>query len=69
MYFIMGKPGAHGKYMATRWTFAYKGFKKGRIMIGKGTICHWWIWDSFLQMIDSEAGTRMSGYDWMDLIN
>ena len=25
--------------------------------------------DSFLWVIDSEAGTRMLGYDWMDLIS
>ena len=32
------------KHSATRQTLAYKGLKKGRIMTGKGTICHWWIW-------------------------
>ena len=25
--------------------------------------------DSFLQVIDREAGARMSGHDWMDLIS
>ena len=43
--------------------------KKGRIMTGRGTICHWLIWDSFLWVIDREAGTRMSGHDWTDLIS
>ena len=61
--------GAHGEYSATRQTLAYKGLKKGRFMTGMGTICHWWIWDSFLQVIDGEVGTRMSGHDWMDLIS
>ena len=63
------EPGAHGEYSATRQTLAYKGLEKGRIMTGKGTICHRGFGDSFLQVIDSKAGTRMSGHDQTDLIS
>ena len=65
----MGKPNTHGKYMATRWTFAYKGLKKGRIMTGKGQSVIGGFGNSFLWVIDSKAGTRMSGHNWMDLIS
>ena len=38
---MIWEPGTHGEYSATSQTPIYKGLKKGRIMAGKGTICHW----------------------------
>ena len=38
-------------------------------MTGKGQSVIGGFGDSFPWVIDSEAGTRMSGHDWKDLIN
>ena len=69
VYFIIGELGTHGKYSATRQTFAYKGLKKGVNWQGRGQSVIGEFWDSFLQVIDSEAGARMSGHDQIDLIS
>ena len=54
------------KQSATRWTFADKGLEKGGSWQGRGQSVIGGFGDSFLQVIDSEAG---ASHDWTDLIN
>ena len=46
-----------------------KVLKKGGSWQGRGQSVIGGFGDSFLQVIDSETGARMSGHDWMDLIS
>ena len=65
----MGEPGTHGKYMATRRPLLIKDSKKGGSWQGRGQAVIGGFGDSFLQVINSEAGTRMSWHDQTDVIS
>ena len=58
------------KCSATSQTPAYKGLKKGEDHGREGErLPLSWLGDSFLWVMDREAGARMSGHHWTGLIS